>query len=268
MSDKDQLTLIVDEIPGLIVGNLDEPPGRIMIVDGRGQVIWEIATLKMPYDVAQTPDGNYLVNIIRARAVWEVALNGVKIRERRIGGYPCGLDSLPDDHILVAGWDDHVPGFVREFDAAGKIIWGLENLYWPWKAQRLPNGNTLVCAGVIGNLFEVTPAGETVWQYVNPMVRGGILAQGELPGKDVRGHLFNAVFKVHRYAPDYPGLRGRDLTPKGTITERAAQGLDLYKRRPQGQGGGGDRRGGQGGRSGGRGGNRDDRPPRDDQREK
>jgi hypothetical protein len=35
-----------------------------------------------------------------------------------------------------------------------------------------------ICAGVIGNLFEVTPADETAWQYVNPMVRGGILAQG------------------------------------------------------------------------------------------
>jgi len=84
-------------------------------------------------------------------------------------------------------------------------------------AHRLPNGNTLICAGVIGNLFEITATGETVWQYVNPVVRDGILAQGELPGKDVRGHLFNAVFKVHRYAPNYPGLVGRDLTPKGAI---------------------------------------------------
>jgi hypothetical protein len=94
----------------------------------------------------------------------------------------------------------------------------------------LPNGNTLVCAGVIGHLFEVTPAGETVWQYMNPMVRGGILAQGELPGKDMRGHLWNAVFKVHRYAPDYPGLAGRDLTPNGVIELPASQkgktGLD------------------------------------------
>ncbi len=90
-------------------------------------------------------------------------------------------------------------------------------------AHRLPNGNTLVCAGVIGHLFEVTPEGETVWQFVNPVVRGGVLAQGELPGKDVRGHLFNAVFKAHRYAPDYPGLKGRDLTPKGVIELPAAQ---------------------------------------------
>ena len=90
-------------------------------------------------------------------------------------------------------------------------------------AHRLPNGNTLLCAGIVGNLFEVTPQGETVWQYVNPVVRGGILAQGERPGKDVRGHLWNAVFKVHRYAPDDPGLKGRDLTPKGVIEQPAAQ---------------------------------------------
>jgi hypothetical protein len=114
-------------------------------------------------------------------------------------------------------------------------------------AQRLPNGNTLVCAGVIGNLFEITPAGETVWQYVNPVVRGGILAQGETPGKDVRGHLFNAVFKVERYAPDYPGLRGRDLTPKGVIELPASQkgktGLDKADAAP-GRGRGRGRMGG------------------------
>jgi len=103
-------------------------------------------------------------------------------------------------------------------------------------AHRLPNGNTLVCAGIVGNLFEITPQGETVWQYVNPVVHGGILAQGERPGKDVRGHLWNAVFKVHRYAPDYPGLKGRDLTPKGAIELPAAQkgktGLDQADAQP------------------------------------
>jgi len=97
-------------------------------------------------------------------------------------------------------------------------------------AHRLPNGNTLICAGVLGHLFEVTPTGEMVWQYVNPMVRSGILAQGEVPGKDVRGHLFNAVFKVHRYAPDYPGLAGRDLTPKGVVelpaSKKGKTGMD------------------------------------------
>ena len=33
-------------------------------------------------------------------------------------------------------------------------------------AQRLANGNTLICESVSKRVFEVTPAGETVWEYV------------------------------------------------------------------------------------------------------
>ena len=109
--------------------------------------------------------------------------------------------------------------------------------------EKAMNGYTLISAGVVGRLFEISPTGEMVWQYVNPMVRGGILAQGELPGKDMRGHLWNAVFKVHRYAPDHPGLAGRDLSPKGLIalpvSEKGKTGLHLMteQRRPDRPGG-------------------------------
>jgi hypothetical protein len=161
------LTLIVDEIPGLIVENPDEPPGCVMIVNGQGRVVWEIATLKMPYDIAQAPNGNYLVNIIRARAVWEVTPNGEKIGERVVGGYPCSLELLSDGHILVAGWDDGLPGFVREFDTNGKIVWELTNLCWPWKAQRLPNGHTLVADAGAKRVFEVTDEKKEVWAAEN-----------------------------------------------------------------------------------------------------
>ncbi|MCX6632474.1 MAG: aryl-sulfate sulfotransferase, partial [Candidatus Solibacter sp.] len=131
-------------------------------------------------------------------------------------------------------------------------------------AQRLPNGNTLSCAGVRGVFFEVTNTGENVWEYVNPMVRGGILAQGEVSGKDQRGHNWNAVFKINRYAPDYPGFAGRTLVPAGVIelpaSERGKTGLDKVDAQPDdnpppgGRGGGGGR-GGRGGRGG------DDPPP-------
>jgi hypothetical protein len=39
-------------------------------------------------------------------------------------------------------------------------------------AQRLPNGNTLICSGASGMVFEVTPDNQIVWKYANP-VRGG-----------------------------------------------------------------------------------------------
>ncbi|HNQ23789.1 MAG TPA: aryl-sulfate sulfotransferase [Phycisphaerae bacterium] len=35
-------------------------------------------------------------------------------------------------------------------------------------AQRLPNGNTLICSGEAARIFEVTAEGKTVWDYVNP----------------------------------------------------------------------------------------------------
>ncbi len=34
--------------------------------------------------------------------------------------------------------------------------------------SRLPNGNTLICSGANGTIFEVTPTKEIVWKYVNP----------------------------------------------------------------------------------------------------
>jgi hypothetical protein len=39
-------------------------------------------------------------------------------------------------------------------------------------AHRLPNGNTFICSGPNGTLFEVTPDQKLVWKYVNP-VKGG-----------------------------------------------------------------------------------------------
>lgn len=114
-------------------------------------------------------------------------------------------------------------------------------------AHRLPNGNTLVCAGVRGVFFEVTPKGEKVWEYVNPEVRGGVLAQGEVSGKDHRGHNWNAVFKIHRYEPEYAGLRGRDLSPGNALelpeSQRGKTGLDRLDSRPD-EGKGGKRGGG------------------------
>jgi hypothetical protein len=43
------------------------------------------------------------------------------------------------------------------------------------------------------------------------------MTQGETPSLDVRRHQYNAVFKVHRYPTNYPGLQGKDLAPRGTI---------------------------------------------------
>ena len=82
-------------------------------------------------------------------------------------------------------------------------------------AERLSNGNTLICSPLDGRFFEVTPDSEIVWIYINPVDEIGILTQGETP-------TLNAVFRCNRYTPDYPGFVGKDLTP-GNPIELAVQ---------------------------------------------
>ena len=47
-------------------------------------------------------------------------------------------------------------------------------------ARRLPNGNTLICEGMTGRLFQVTPAGNIVWEYVNPYFARAIVGGREI----------------------------------------------------------------------------------------
>jgi hypothetical protein len=56
-------------------------------------------------------------------------------------------------------------------------------------AQRLPNGNTLIDEGSDGRMFEVTPKGETVWEYINPYYQAK--------------ENFNMVYRCYRVPYDY-----------------------------------------------------------------
>jgi hypothetical protein len=44
--------------------------------------------------------------------------------------------------------------------------------YGKGSAQRLPNGNTLICEGDRGRAFEVAPGGDIVWEWLNPKFKG------------------------------------------------------------------------------------------------
>jgi hypothetical protein len=92
-------------------------------------------------------------------------------------------------------------------------------------ALRLPNGNTLIDESVSGTFFEVTPQAETVWKYVNPVTAEGPLTQGASIPDFGPFALANIAFRAERYAPDYVGLQGRDLTP-GQLIELADSDKD------------------------------------------
>ena len=52
-------------------------------------------------------------------------------------------------------------------------------------AYRMPNGNTLICEGVDGLIFEVTPDKNRVWAYLEPVGNGVFAAQRYWPGRFV-----------------------------------------------------------------------------------
>jgi hypothetical protein len=94
-------------------------------------------------------------------------------------------------------------------------------------AQRLPNGNTLICDGPHGTFFEVTASKEPVWKYVNPVVAKGPLTQGDPIPTGQQGQE-NNVFRAYRYAPDYAGLAGKNLTPGDPIEKYPTTAVDEY----------------------------------------
>lgn len=78
-------------------------------------------------------------------------------------------------------------------------------------AERLSNGNTLVCDGPSGTFFEVTDKGDMVWRYVSPVASDGMPVMQGLPA------VGNAVFRAYRFPDSFPGLVGQDLTPADPI---------------------------------------------------
>ena len=80
-------------------------------------------------------------------------------------------------------------------------------------ARRLPSGNTLICEGEKGRIFEVTYTGEKIWEYVNPATVNGIISSTD-PIPSAGGGAFqgNLVFRAEKYPADYSGFAGRDLS--------------------------------------------------------
>jgi hypothetical protein len=140
-------------------------------------------------------------------------------------------------HLLIYSNGDTRPGarystieeIVLPVDANGRYTMGADKKYGPERAtwtysaanptdfysvnisgaQRLPNGNTLICAGAPGIIFEVTPQNRVVWQYNVP-------AFGGRGGANARN-----VFRAYRFGPNFPGLAGKTLTAGRPLEEVA-----------------------------------------------
>ena len=123
--------------------------------------------------------------------------------------------------------------------ASGKIVWQYaangSNSFFSYRqgaAERLPNGNVLVTSTHQGHLFEVTPAGEVVWEFVNPIMAGQakpVFSDREDAVPNAHQTFTNMIHRAYRYAPDYPGLRGKDLSVKAPLLPGYPKFFEVWK---------------------------------------
>ena len=120
-----------------------------------GEIVWQIG-----------PDDNPAIGQHDAHMIEE--------------GLPGAGNILIFDNGGAAGYPMKYRGYskVLEIDPTTKrTVWQynafkelrlLSSFHSPYisGAQRLPNGNTLITEGAVGRIFEVTSAGQTVWEYL------------------------------------------------------------------------------------------------------
>lgn len=174
---------------------------RIVEVDRAKKVVWEYDAAKRNgnegkrvevHAFQRLADGRTMIVESGPARIIEVDADGriqheVKLKVDRPNPHSDTrlARKLATGHYLVAQESD---GFVREYNAAGKVVWEYEvplfgkpkkGGHGPeafgnsvFSATRLANGNTLIGAGNGHSVLEVTPAKEIVWK----------IEQNELPG--------------------------------------------------------------------------------------
>jgi hypothetical protein len=159
--------------------------------------------------ISEMPDGNILISFRNISTIAMIDRRSGEIYWK-LGAPPLSGQHAP--YILENGnillfdngphrLDETFPfSRVLEIDPATKqVVWQYTDTpVWKFfsprisNAQRLPNGNTLICEGSFGRIFEVTSEGETVWEYVSPY-----FGQGDDPAAQV-----NTVFRAYRYTAE------------------------------------------------------------------
>lgn len=183
--------------------------------------------------LVELPDGDIMVCSPQVGNIYiiEKATGHIKWRwGQGIISFPHNPTMLDNGNILVFDNGRHVRAhrmFPPDFSRVIEVNPKTEEIEWEYKAnnpvdfystylagcQRLPNGNTLICEGAMGRIFEVTPSGELAWEYVIPFT-------DSYPEPNPAQNT-NVTYRAHRYGPDYPGLQKNKLTPEE---------LDLWNR--------------------------------------
>ena len=163
---------------GLILMSLRTTSGIIGVCKESKEIVWE---LKYPF-VAQQHDPS-LTEYGNVLCFDNGNIRPNSIQHSRIVEY-----NLTTKELMWSYVDPMPPSFFSPY--MGSV-------------QRLWNGNTLICESAFGRLFEVTPEGETVWEYIIPEFKKYPTPLDEF----ITGY-HNSCFKAHRYSDNFIKQKG------------------------------------------------------------
>jgi len=137
----------------------------VIIEKATGKIVWRLGddVLSGQHDSQILANGNILIFD-----------NGAHRKTGGIVPYSWVIEVDPATDEIVWSYQDNPPQYFYSFNISG--------------VGRLPNGNTMICEGARGRLFQVTPDGEVVWEYVSPYF-----------APDATGTLTNNVFRAFFY---------------------------------------------------------------------
>ena len=108
----------------------------------------------------------------------------------------------------------------------GRVVWEWTsnmahtfNSRYQGAVHRLPNGNYFITSSGSGHLIEITGTDkpEIVWEWFSPLFADkpkcfAVDERDTLPGTEQV--MMNTIHRAFRYAKNYPGLAGKDLSSK------------------------------------------------------
>lgn len=155
---------------------------RILEVNSSGTKVWQFGVtgvsgsddthLNIPVDVDRRSNGNTVICDITNHRMLEVDSSGVKVwqfGETGVPDYddehlngPSSVEALANGNVLIA---DKTNFRVIEVNETTGNVWEyIDNVILPTDAQRLANGNTLIC-GYNDYIIEVDTDGNEVWRF-------------------------------------------------------------------------------------------------------
>jgi hypothetical protein len=167
--------------------------------------------------VGELPDANILISFMKSNTIATIDKKTGNINwrwgEGELAHQHCPT-ILDNGNILVFDNGFHPYGFAWGFSRVIEVSPETDKMVWVYggqtlrtefyssilgSCQRLPNGDTLICEGTTGRIFEVNESDEIVWEF------GNNLPSCEPYPAQTRSQM---VCSAYRYGVNYAGLKG------------------------------------------------------------